>query len=118
MGQIIIEIPQSVNRNYQIIAEDFLPKLENLVAKAKKVESETDLGLTGENAEKISVERMDWLKKNREKYAGKYVALNGNKLVGVGKTIREAHHEAKQNGVNNPFLVRVSSENETLSGGL
>ena len=43
--------------------------------------------------------------------------LNGDKLVEKGKTFREAHEQAKQNGIEKPFLVRVSSENDILSGG-
>jgi hypothetical protein len=118
MGEITIKIPQSVNRNYQINSEDFLPELENLVEKANQVKNETDLGLVGEIEEQIRVERINWLKENREKYAGKYVALDGNKLVGIGQTIREANEQAQANGVKSPFLIRVSGENEILSGGL
>lgn len=60
---------------------------------------------------------LDWLKRNREKYAGKYVALKGNKLVGVGTTIRKAYTQAREKNAKNPFLVQVYSENETLFGG-
>lgn len=117
MGQITIEIPQSVNLNYQIKSEGFLPELEHLVEKTNKVKVESDLGLAGDD-EQIRIERMNWLKKNREKYAGQYVALDGNRLVGIGKTIREAHTQAKEKGIKNPFLIRVSGESEILSGGL
>ena len=58
-----------------------------------------------------------WLKANREQYAGQYVALAGEQLVGQGKTLREAHQQAKRHGVTDPFLVRVSSEQEILPGG-
>src|SRR5260370_22550347 len=49
-------------------------------------------------------ERLEWLKAHREEYAGQYVALAGNVLVGHGPTIREAHEQARQAGVQNPFL--------------
>lgn len=49
MGQIIIEIPQNVNRNYRIISEDsakkLLSNLERLVKKETVVEDEDILGL-------------------------------------------------------------------------
>ncbi len=118
MGEITIKVPQLVKQDYQINSEVFLPELEHLVNKFIQVESETDLGLGDINGEKVREERMNWLRKNREKYAGKYVALEGSRLVGAGKTIREAHEQAKENGVKSPFLIRVSSENEILSGGL
>lgn len=60
---------------------------------------------------------LTWLKANRETYAGQYVALDGKHLVGHAKTMREARQQAKQQGVNNPFLMRVSSEQEVLPAG-
>lgn len=77
-----------------------------------------DLGLAGEsgNEEETRRWRMEWLKTNREEYAGKYVALYDKKLVGVGQTIREANEQARQKGIENAFLVRVSSESEVLAG--
>ena len=61
--------------------------------------------------------RLEWLKAHREEYAGQYVALDGDTLVGHGATIGEAHKQAKQNGVQDPFLVRLTSENEVLFAG-
>lgn len=58
-----------------------------------------------------------WLKAHREEYAGKYVALDGDRLVGSGPNIREAHQQARQTGVDHPFLVHVSSENDAPFGG-
>lgn len=62
--------------------------------------------------------QLEWLKANREKYAGKYVALDGDVLVGHGATLREASEKAKQNGAENPFLIRVFSEETIVSAGL
>jgi hypothetical protein len=61
--------------------------------------------------------RLEWLKSHREEYAGQYVALAGDVLVGYGPTIREAHEQARQKGVENPFLVRLTSESEILFAG-
>jgi hypothetical protein len=61
--------------------------------------------------------RLEWLKTHREEYAGQYVALHGEKLVGHGATIGEAHEQARLKGVQHPFLVRVTSESEVLFGG-
>lgn len=62
--------------------------------------------------------RLEWLKAHREEYAGLYVALDGDKLVGQGATMREAREQAIENGVDNPFLVRLDSENTVLPAGL
>jgi hypothetical protein len=61
--------------------------------------------------------RLEWLKAHREEYADQYVALEGDVLVGHGPTIREAHEQASHKGVENPFLVRLTSENEVLFAG-
>lgn len=61
--------------------------------------------------------QLEWLKKNREKYAGQYVALNKDELVGTGKTLREASEKAKENGVINPFVTLVYSEKDVPFGG-
>jgi len=119
MGQITIEIPQKLNRTYRITSEESAQKvLSNLDILIRRENlNAQDLGLADDNKTDIRNKRIDWLKANREEYAGQYVALDGNKLVGTGKTIREADEQAKQNGVNKPFLVRVSGEDEILSGG-
>ena len=61
--------------------------------------------------------RLEWLKAHREEYAGQYVALDRDVLVGHGATIGDAHNPARQKGVHYPFLVRVTSENESLFAG-
>ncbi|CAN5438268.1 hypothetical protein BH10ACI1_BH10ACI1_14230 [soil metagenome] len=61
--------------------------------------------------------QIEWLKQNREKYAGKYVALAGNQLVGEGESLREANEQAKKKGFQNSFLTFVYSENDVPFGG-
>lgn len=50
---------------------------------------------------------------NLQKYHNEWVAIkedDGNKVVGIGKTLIQALDEAKQNGVENPILTRVPSD--------
>ena len=61
--------------------------------------------------------RLDWLKTHREEYAGQYVALVGDKVVGHGRTMREANEQARKNGVKDAFLAHLSSESEVLFAG-
>ncbi len=93
-------------------------QLANYLLQQAETGNETDLGLADEIEEETRRLRMEWLKANREKYAGQYVALDAGKLVGRGRTIQEADVQAKLSGIEKPFLVRVSGENEILSGGL
>lgn len=62
-------------------------------------------------------QQLEWLKANREKYAGKYIALSGDKLVGEGETLREAGDQAKEKGFQNSFITFVYSENDVPFGG-
>jgi hypothetical protein len=79
-----------------------------------------DLGKTthSENGDdEMRERRLEWLKAHREEYADQYVALDGDVLVGYGPTIREAHEQARRKGIENPFLVRLTSESEVLFAG-
>ncbi|HND18039.1 MAG TPA: DUF5678 domain-containing protein [Acidobacteriota bacterium] len=95
--------------------------LQFLIEQMKDTPSSAPLFPTGdqnENEQRLHrAQQMEWLKANREAFAGQYVALSENKLVGYGKTMRDAHEQARQNGVEAPILIRVTSEQEILSGG-
>jgi hypothetical protein len=58
-----------------------------------------------------------WLKAHATEYAGQYVALNGDQLVGSGPTIRDAHLAAKRNGYPQAFLVHVPPREGYTWGG-
>jgi len=55
MGQITIEIPQSVNRNYRLVSEEsarkVLSKLEILLKEENKIEDDEILGLWADREE-------------------------------------------------------------------
>lgn len=51
--------------------------------------------------------RADWFRANGEKFAGLYVALDGDCLLGTGKTYPEAYEAAKQAGVKNAYVDYV-----------
>ena len=57
MGQITIEIPQSVNRNYRIVSEDsarkVLSKLEILLKEENKIDHNEILGLWADREESV-----------------------------------------------------------------
>jgi len=61
-----------------------------------------------------------WLAANRDEYDGKYVALDGNTLVAVGDSYKEAAVKARELGVNNVLIVFVEGINRPkfISGGL
>lgn len=55
--------------------------------------------------------RAEWLKLNSAKYAGLYVALDGDRLLGTGKNYPEAYEAAKQAGVKNAYVDYVYPAN-------
>jgi hypothetical protein len=76
--------------------------------------------VSDENIEVVRAERqqrMKWLKAHREEYAGNYVALAGDRLVGQGSTMAGALEQACRQGISDPFLMRVTSTDEILFGG-
>lgn len=98
-----------------------LPEKEQLAAFLSEqlqetIEQSSQTDVTGSDDD-IRKLRMEWIKAHREEYAGQYVALEGDRLVGAGRTIREANEQAKEKGFKNAFLVRITSEYETLSAG-
>jgi hypothetical protein len=62
-------------------------------------------------------QHLAWLKAHREEYAGLYVALDGDRLVGSGASMREAREQALQAGSEHPFITHVSSANDAPFGG-
>lgn len=58
-----------------------------------------------------------WLKAHADEYAGQHVALDGDHLVGSGRTIRDAQTAAKQNGHPQALLVHVPPREGGTWGG-
>lgn len=58
-----------------------------------------------------------WLKQHRDEVAGNYVALEKGRLVGQGKTLREAEKQAIENGAQKPLLTYIPAKDEEVFGG-
>lgn len=59
----------------------------------------------------------DWLKANYANYAGKYIALDGNRLLGVGKNYVEARKAAIQAGVKDAYIDYMQPLDEEIFMG-
>ena len=65
-----------------------------------------------------SARSLRWLHENREKYAGQWVALNGDRLMASGPTAKEVYSKAKAEGVEIPFVELVTdTEPGPFTGG-
>ncbi len=55
--------------------------------------------------------------RNREKYSGQWVALNGDRLMANGPTAKEVYSKAKAEGVEIPFVELVTDREPEPSTG-
>lgn len=103
-----------IKQQIVLLDEDSKKDLADFLAEELIAENKSEpFAFTDEDRER----QTEWLKRNREKYAGKYVALSGTSLVGEGKTLRDAHRQAKENGFQNAFVTFVYSEKDVPFGG-
>lgn len=49
-----------------------------------------------------------------ESYAGKWLAILGEAIIGVGHTAQEALESARQKSAQTPFLIKVPRKDEGL----
>lgn len=103
-----IETLTKIKRQIVLLDEDSKKDLADFLAE--------ELAHKSENSFLSNQMEIEWLKQNREKYAGKYVALNGNEFICEGKTLREAKQTAIEKGFEKPFVTFVYSENEIPFG--
>ncbi|HMS38814.1 MAG TPA: DUF5678 domain-containing protein [Pyrinomonadaceae bacterium] len=75
-----------------------------------------------ESAEEREIKRqksITWIKTHREEYGGKYVALDGDKLIAVAEKYGDALKLARQKGYKNTFIGDVLPlDYEGFMGGL
>ena len=65
-----------------------------------------------------SAKSLRWLHENREKYAGQWVALDGDRLIANGSTAKEVYSKAKAESVQIPFVELVTERDPVrLTGG-
>jgi hypothetical protein len=68
--------------------------------------------------ELIRQHRKEWMKENRPKYGGLYVALDGVQLLGTGRNFAEAAIIARDAGVKDAFIDYVMPlDGEGYMGG-
>lgn len=58
-----------------------------------------------------------WMKEHRDEYPGEHLALEGDKLIAHGKTLRQVMDEAGKVGAKAPLFVYIESPDELPFGG-
>lgn len=66
----------------------------------------------------VKSRQLEWLKTNRDKYAGKYVALDGDNLIAQAETMKEIRENIQRKETKNIFFVKVFAEETILPAGL
>ncbi|HMS42248.1 MAG TPA: DUF5678 domain-containing protein [Pyrinomonadaceae bacterium] len=54
----------------------------------------------------------EWVLKNREKYLNQWVCLDGDKLIAHGTDAPEVHRQAKESGIEIPYLEQIVEEED------
>jgi Family of unknown function (DUF5678) len=90
----------------------------------KWVRQKESLGVktNGKNAEVEEEVRkfnlaMKWIKENRDEYLGKWVCLDGDKLISSGEDGVKVYNEAIAKGIEIPFVNEVRVEETAYLGG-
>ncbi|MEW6131053.1 MAG: hypothetical protein AB1757_28745 [Acidobacteriota bacterium] len=60
---------------------------------------------------------MKWIRENRDEYLGKWVCLDGDRLISSGEDAVKVYHEAIAKGIEIPFVNEVREEAEAYLGG-
>ena len=96
-----------------------LPRHEKELA--LKADNAAQPPISDESAEEREAKRQKsiaWIKSHREEYGGKYVALDGNKVIGIGERYGDALKLALQAGYKKAFIGHVLPINyEGYMGG-
>ena len=59
----------------------------------------------------------EWLRLNGPRYAGQWVAIDGDELVGQGDNARAVLLRARANGVQHPLVIQIPKESPLPFGG-
>ncbi|NJM52865.1 MAG: hypothetical protein HC846_05415 [Blastocatellia bacterium] len=96
------------NAKYKgVTVEVYLKEIsENNYPKVRKTNERVDLSLS-----------QKWLDENQHNYVGKWVVLDGDKLIGSGDDPRPIVEKARATGVKIPFVKRIEDTSEPFMGG-
>lgn len=102
-----VELLETLKEQAQKLSPQEKAQLKEFLSLKTTEANGKDLGLAGEDKSVIRNLHKNWLKDNRQKYAGQYVALDGENLIANGKTLQEANEKAQNLGFENAFVVYV-----------
>lgn len=102
-------LPVSERKKFYDLAEVEKQKIlsENGTKKAESTGERTKFQLA-----------MKWLDENRQDFLGQWVCLDGNRLVAHGADALKIYKEAREKGIEVPFVEHIVEEKEAYGGGI
>jgi hypothetical protein len=100
-------------------AEEIIEKVRIMPSAEKEkffelVESEKNQTIKTNHELKLKNEKfqlaLKWIEENRKNFDGKFVVLDGDKLVACGDDSKTVYAEARAKGYKSPFLKRIKAE--------
>lgn len=116
--QITPELARQIQEranNEGVSVDEFLNKISVKTKQRNRIKDSTTITKTKDKVD-LSESRK-WLKENRHKYLGKWVVLNGNKLIGAGENPQPYVEKARVAGVKIPFVKYIEDNTEPFTGG-
>lgn len=103
-----VDLLETIKQQAKGLSRQEKKRLAEFLLRDEEKTNDKDLGLAADDDREAKRRLQDeWIKANREKYGGKYVALDGDKLLGVGKNYPEAYKAAIAAGVKDAFVDYV-----------
>ncbi len=59
---------------------------------------------------------LQWIEEHKEEFDGKFIVLDGDKLVAHGSDSKTVYDEARAKGYQSPFLTRVKAKTLPFGG--
>ncbi len=102
-------LPISERKKFFDLAEEEKQKIlsEKKAKKADSTDERTKFQLA-----------MKWLAENRQNFLGQWVCLDGDRLVAHGADAVKIYKEAREKGIEVPFVEHIVEEKQAYGGGI
>lgn len=60
---------------------------------------------------------LKWIEENRQQYLGKWVCLDGDKLIASGDDAKQVYSQARAKGIRIPFIEQIREEESSAYWG-
>jgi hypothetical protein len=121
MGTRTVELPEEVVAAAEAVARMSNRSVEEVISTAVRDLSRTKLTNPSppvEIVEPINHSReMKWIEDHRTEYAGKWVAIDGDRLLAVGDDGHQVYLSARRAGVKGPMVVHMEPIDAVPFGG-